>query len=131
LFNRHKETGKKLSEAEAQSTPAEFLVKTAFLKYYRVFNVDDILDVVFDIPELQPGHDNYAIERCEAIIENMPNRPEIRHKENQAYYHPVYDYINMPPIEHFKTSELYIRCVESRIMPFNWKCQTFEPFQEQ
>jgi antirestriction protein ArdC len=107
FINRHKETGKKLSEAEAQSTPAEFLVKTAFLKYYRVFNVDDILDVVFDIPELQPGHDNYAIERCEAIIENMPNRPEIRHKENQAYYHPVYDYINMPPIEHFKTSELY------------------------
>jgi antirestriction protein ArdC len=104
---RHKETGKKLSEAEVKSTPIDLLVKTAFLKYYRVFNVDDILDVVFDIPELQPGQDNYTIELCDAIIENMPKKPEIRHKENKAYYHPVYDYINMPPIEHFKTSELY------------------------
>jgi antirestriction protein ArdC len=104
---RHKETGKKLSEAEVKSTPIDLLVKTAFLKYYRVFNVDDILDVVFDIPELQSGQNNYTIELCDAIIEKMPNKPEIRHKENQAYYHPVYDYINMPPIEHFKTSELY------------------------
>jgi antirestriction protein ArdC len=65
--------------------------------------VDDILDVVFDIPEPQPGQHNYTIELCDAIIENMPKKPEIRHKENKAYYHPVYDYINMPPIEHFKT----------------------------
>jgi hypothetical protein len=34
---RHKETGKKLSEAEVKSTPIDLLVKTAFLKYYRVF----------------------------------------------------------------------------------------------
>ena len=37
----------------------------------------------------------------------MKDRPEIRHKENQAYYNPTHDYINMPPIEHFKSSELY------------------------
>jgi antirestriction protein ArdC len=113
---RHKESGKKLSEAEAKSTPAEFLVKTAFLKYYRVFNVDDILDVVFDIPELQPGQHNYTIEKCEAIINEMPNKPEIRHKEYKAYYHPVYDYINMPPIEHFKTSELYFHVLNHEVI---------------
>jgi antirestriction protein ArdC len=107
FINRHKESAKKLSDEEAKSTPADLVVRTAFLKYYRVFNVDDILDVVFDIPELQPGNDNYAIELCDAIIENMPNRPEIRHKENKAYYHPVYYFINMPPIEHFRSSELY------------------------
>ena len=37
----------------------------------------------------------------------MKDRPEIRHKENQTYYNPTHDYINMPPIEHFKSSELY------------------------
>ena len=116
---RHKETDKKLSEAEAKSTPADLLVRTAFLKYYRVFNVDDILEVVFDIPELQPSHDNYVIERCDAIIENMPNRPEIRHKENKAYYHLVYDYINMPRIELFRTPELYHSVLHHELIHFS------------
>jgi antirestriction protein ArdC len=85
FINRHKETGKKLSDAEAKSTPADLLVRTAFLKYYRVFNVDDVLDVAFDIPKLQPGQDNHSIKQCDAIIREMPLRPEIRHKENKAY----------------------------------------------
>ena len=116
---RHKETGIKLSEAETKSTPVEFLVRTAFLKYYRVFNVDDILDVVFDIPELQPGHDNYTLEKCDAIIENMPNRPEIRHKENKAYYNPMHDYINMPRIELFRTPELYHSVLHHELIHFS------------
>lgn len=41
FINRHKETGKKLSDAEATSTPADLVVRSAFLKYYRVFNIDD------------------------------------------------------------------------------------------
>lgn len=79
----------------------------------------DILDLVFDIPELQPGQENYTIEHCDAIIENMPYRPEIRHKENKAYYHPVFDYINMPPIELFRTSELYHSVLHHELIHFS------------
>lgn len=104
---RNKETNRRINIDQVSSYPAELILKTAFLKYYRVFNIDDVLHVDFDIPELVPEVDNYSIEKCDAVLSEMKDCPEIRHKENQAYYHPVKDYINMPPIELFKTSELY------------------------
>ena len=104
---RNKQTNRRINIDQVSSYPAELILKTAFLKYYRVFNIDEVLHVDFDIPELVPEADNYSIERCDAVIIEMKDCPEIQHKENQAYYHPVKDYINMPPIELFKTSELY------------------------
>ncbi|MCK5279118.1 MAG: DUF1738 domain-containing protein [Cyclobacteriaceae bacterium] len=104
---RDKESNRKLTTDEARSYPPEKMTKTAFLKYYRVFNVKDVLHVNFDIPELTCETNNHSIEHCDAVLYEMKDRPEIRHKENQAYYNPTHDYINMPPIEHFKSSELY------------------------
>ena len=37
----------------------------------------------------------------------MPKRPEIRHKEQRAYYQRESDYINVPRIETFNKSEDY------------------------
>lgn len=37
----------------------------------------------------------------------MPKRPEIKHKENSAFYHPSLDYINMPKLKSFDSSESY------------------------
>ena len=104
---RDKETLRSVHPENVNSYPADTIVKTAFLKYYRVFNIDDVLHVDVDIPEFAPKVDHNSIERCDTVLLEMKDRPEIRHKENQAYYHPVYDFINMPPIELFKTSELY------------------------
>jgi antirestriction protein ArdC len=110
-----KESKKRLSLNEVQSYPADKIQKSAFLKYYRVFNIDDILHIDFDIPELAPERDHYTIERCDTVLFEMKDRPEIRHKENQAYYNPVYDYINMPPIELFKTPELYFSILHQNL----------------
>jgi antirestriction protein ArdC len=104
---RDKETNRKLSTEEAKKFPARQVVKTAFLKYYRVFNIDDVLQVTFDIPELNPACENYSIDSCDSILFEMKDRPEIRHERNEAFYQPIHDYINMPPIEHFNTSELF------------------------
>jgi len=104
---RNKKTNCRISNDKVSSYPADLILKTAFLKYYRVFNIDDVLHVEFDIPDLSPEIDNHSIERCETVFSKMKDCPEIRHIENQAYYQPVNDYINMPPIELFKTSELY------------------------
>jgi antirestriction protein ArdC len=104
---RNKETNRRISGDMVSSYPADLILKTAFLKYYRVFNIDDVLHVDFDIPDLSSEVDNYSIDRCEAVFFQMKDCPEIRHKENQAYYNPVYDFINTPPIELFKSSELY------------------------
>jgi antirestriction protein ArdC len=104
---RDKETKRKLSVEEIQAYPTSQITKTAFLKYYRVFNIDDVLQVTFDIPELNPDCENYSIDSCDSILIEMKYRPEIRHERNEAFYQPIHDYINMPPIEHFNTSELY------------------------
>ena len=39
---RDKETSRKINSEEAKKLPASQVVKTAFLKYYRVFNIDDV-----------------------------------------------------------------------------------------
>jgi len=41
------------------------------------------------------------------LIKEMQKRPEIRNKEQQAYYHKIDDYINMPKTESFHSSEKY------------------------
>lgn len=104
---RHKETKRKIASQDIAAYPSDMIVKAAFLKYYRVFNIDDVLNVDFDLPELNHNSNNYSIEPCDQLLLDMKDQPEIRHKENQAYYDPTHDYINMPPMELFKTSELY------------------------
>jgi antirestriction protein ArdC len=47
------------------------------------------------------------IAACEAILATMPERPEIRHKEQKAYYEPVKDFINMPKRKGIGTEEKY------------------------
>jgi antirestriction protein ArdC len=102
-----KETKKRLSLNEVQSYPADKIQKSAFLKYYRVFNIDDIRHIEFDLPNIDTHSDNLSIEQCDAVLYNMKDRPEIRHTHPDPYYHPREDYINMPPIERFKSSEMY------------------------
>jgi antirestriction protein ArdC len=45
---------------------------------------------------------------CENIIENMPNRPNLKSiGGNLAFYFPVLDFIIMPDIKQFETPEYY------------------------
>lgn len=78
-----------------------------FIKYYLVFNIEDIEGIEFEIPdmELKP---NEKIARCESIIENMPKRPELSQiNANRACYAPELDFVNMPSIEQFESAEYY------------------------
>jgi antirestriction protein ArdC len=85
----------------------EQATKRAILRYYLVFNIsqcegipDDKLPPV-DGPQFEP------LLECENIIRTMHNPPDIQFKENEAYYHPGKDYINMPKRKLFKTQEEY------------------------
>ena len=104
---RDKESGRKLTADEARNKPSKQIAKSAYLKYYRVFNIEDVLNIDFDIPETIVEKDDYSIACCDAVLFEMKDRPDIRHERNEAFYNPVQDYINMPPIEHFHTAELY------------------------
>lgn len=81
-----------------------------FIRYYNVFNVGDIEGIELDqsrFPEVKLA-DNEKISRCEEIIMNMPNPPELRQIDaNRAFYSPAHDFINLPSIGQFETSEHY------------------------
>lgn len=78
-----------------------------FIKYYHVFNIEDIEGIEFEIPEIELRH-NEKIALCERIIEEMPKRPELRQiNANKACYAPELDFVNIPSIEQFESAEYY------------------------
>jgi antirestriction protein ArdC len=80
--------------------------KIPFLRYYRVFNVDQCEGFEDKIPEIQTREFN-PIEDAEKIISDMPNRPEMTHEQARAYYRPSCDIVNMPKHELFESDEEY------------------------
>jgi len=68
------------------------------LRYYKVFNVEQCEGI--ETPDIEKNEFN-PIEACENIVNNMPNKPDIKHVENQAYYAPDRDFVNMPKQENF------------------------------
>jgi antirestriction protein ArdC len=82
--------------------------KVPVLCYYHVFNIAQCQNLpedclLFD----EPLKKNDPIKICEEIIELMPHAPEIRHRGDEAYYHPFFDLVNMPGIDRFIDSETY------------------------
>ncbi len=78
-----------------------------FLKYYNVFNVEDIEGVEFKIDDLRLlPHEK--IERCEQVWNAYPSPPKyVEEDRARAFYRPQEDLINVPPIEQFETAENY------------------------
>lgn len=77
------------------------------LRYYNVFNIEQCEGLPKDkLPEVTE-YQNNPIEACEKIISEMHNKPKITHQGDKAYYSKIGDYINMPKMETFKSSESY------------------------
>lgn len=47
------------------------------------------------------------IVECEEVINNICDRPDIRHNTIRAFYSPVEDYISLPPINSFTSEDEY------------------------
>jgi antirestriction protein ArdC len=77
-----------------------------FLRYYRVYNIAQTEGIPESkIPKvIRPKN---PIDECEYIIKTMPKCPLIINRGDQPYYNPKDDFINMPPLECFETSENY------------------------
>lgn len=76
------------------------------LRYYSVYNIaqcDGIPEK--DIPA--PVKEFSPIGICDETVAFMPDRPEIRHGGNEAFYSPRHDFVNMPPRESFTDAEAY------------------------
>jgi antirestriction protein ArdC len=88
-------------------TAGEEIQVLKFIRYFNVFNITDIEGIKFEIPEIE-SRPNEKIVWCENIIENMPNRPELKSIDgNRAFYSPTLDFVNMPDIKQFETAEDY------------------------
>lgn len=85
--------------------------KLPLLRYYTVFNVEQIAGCEQCDGLLVSGaetFDNAMLPEPEAFIAGLNGHvPEIKHIENRAFYSPVLDYINVPGMEYFESSEAY------------------------
>ncbi len=80
--------------------------KRAILRYYTVFNIAQCENIPENlIPTF--SRDIKPIVACEKIVEGMPHKPKLQHKEQRAYYDPLKDYVNMPKIQSFESSDAY------------------------
>lgn len=94
--------------AKDKTADGEEIVKSKFsLRYYNVFNTEQIEGVEFPkrgveaLPELPP------IESAEQVLKNMPSLPTIKHGGNRAYYSRRDDHVQMPPRKTFHNPEGY------------------------
>ena len=94
----------KTPEQKEQATDEE--KPKPVLRYYWVFNIEQCSGVPEHLifPMTKPSQ---PLEVCETIIQKMPRRPDIRHKQPEAFYRPEEDYINMPKLKTFVNSESY------------------------
>ena len=79
--------------------------KVPILRYYKVFNIDQCENLNLD--NIPPFVIFEPVHSAEQIVLDMPKCPEIKFKENKAYYEPLRDFINMPKKEKFEKPEAY------------------------
>lgn len=94
-------------ENQEKNEGTEKVKKIPMLKYYRVFNIDQCEGIPKEKVPPVIERKNDPIEACERIINDMPKRPEIKNKEQSAYYNKSSDFVNMPKMETFASSEDY------------------------
>lgn len=98
---------KAAKETILKKTPAATFSEIPFLKYYRVFNGEQITGIDFKLPQAREKSEAEQIESCETIIAGMPNRPVIKMGGQEAYYQPATDHVQIPDIKHFEKEQWY------------------------
>lgn len=92
---------------EAAAAMGDGVKVLKFLKYYNVFNVQDIEGVDFKIDDLRLLP-NEKIERCEQLVNGYPTPPQFHIEGGKgAFYNPSKDFVQIPPVEHFESAEFY------------------------
>ncbi len=93
--------------------PENIVTRIPMIRYYNVYNGEDITGIDFKLPEVKIGR---AIpetasenEAAHLIVENYPNPPAIKHGGNEAYYKLSEDLVRMPKIEQFDSVNDYYR----------------------
>lgn len=91
---------KKDDEDENQKNPA-------LLRYYKVFNITQCRDLPASLLPVISENELEPLAECERVVSQMPERPAIHMKGQQAFYDIEKDSITMPKQKSFKTMEGY------------------------
>ena len=93
--------------------PESIVTRIPMIRYYNVYNGEDITGIDFKLPEVKIGRavpDTAPENQAAAlIVENYPNPPAIKHGGNEAYYNLSEDLVRMPKIEQFDSVNDYYR----------------------
>ena len=93
--------------------PENIVTRIPMIRYYNVYNGEDITGIDFKLPEVKIGRavpDTAPENQAAAlIVENYPNPPAIKHGGNEAYYKLSEDLVRMPKIEQFDSVNDYYR----------------------
>ena len=94
-------------QAVALAGMGEEVQRIPMLRYFNVFNIQDVEGIEIEIPEVELK-EHERIEQCETIIKSIPNPPTYVFEDaNRAYYNPTADKLNMPDIAQFETAADY------------------------
>jgi antirestriction protein ArdC len=83
--------------------------KIPYLRYYRVFHVDDLnnLNPKY-LPLVTPhDHDFNPISECERVLAEWSDIPAIEYNKHQACYIPAFDKVEMPSPRNFYRDEQF------------------------
>jgi len=78
-----------------------------FVKYYTVFNGDDIKGIDFKLKKPKPLNKEQRIESCEKVIKHLPFKVPVKHGGDRAYYTVIEDFIRMPRQKYFHSEQEY------------------------
>ena len=93
-------------DREKEPKAPEETKKPGVLRYYTVYNIAQCAGIPEElVPPVEPV--NFPVLACEAIVKEMSLKPDIRHKDPEAYYDCLDDYINMPKQKSFVSDEVY------------------------
>lgn len=107
LFKDQEDNYIGLDKAKALKGMGEEVQVIPMLKYFSVFNIQDVEGIEFDIPEVEL-QEHERIEKCETILKDFPSAPQYVYEDaNKAYYNPIADKLNMPDIKQFTSAEEY------------------------
>ncbi|GFO55950.1 hypothetical protein GMSM_29570 [Geomonas sp. Red276] len=81
--------------------------KVPILRYYNVFNWEQVERIPSPLTTEAITNPFTPIERAEQIIAGMPLKPRINHGGNQPSYSPVLDYVKIPAPEAFVSPQEY------------------------
>ena len=113
----HKATGRKLTEEEAKVLPNAEVERKAFLRYYRVFNIQDVEGIKLDAPSknMLILTDEEKLLKGFQPLHTMPHPVATRTQCSTPFYDPELDYINMPPMTAFQSTEAYFQVLYHEI----------------